>query len=119
MTHEQLDSVCLVYMNGRVFDPEIGRFLSADPFIQDATNSQALNAYSYVLNNPLSFTDPSGFFFSKLFRAIGKFFKAIIAAAISFAQIQVYTRVGTMVADRAVSPARRRLPTSRNSFDQL
>ena len=44
-------------MNGRVYDPEIGRFLSADPFIQDATNSQALNAYSYVLNNPLSFTD--------------------------------------------------------------
>jgi RHS repeat-associated protein len=44
--HEQLDSVDLVHMNGRVYDPEIGRFLSADPFIADITNSQALNAYA-------------------------------------------------------------------------
>ncbi len=75
--HEQLDSVDLIHMNGRVYDAEIGRFLSADPFIQDVTNTQALNAYSYVLNNPLSFTDPSGYFFSSLFRAIGNAFKAI------------------------------------------
>ena len=42
--HEQLDPIGLVHMNGRVYDPELGRFLSADPFIQDATNLQALNA---------------------------------------------------------------------------
>jgi len=39
----------------------IGRFLSADPFIQFPEFTQSLNRYSYVLNNPLSFTDPTGF----------------------------------------------------------
>lgn len=48
-------------MNGRVYDPTLGRFLSVDPVIATATNGQALNPYSYVLNNPLSLTDPSGY----------------------------------------------------------
>ncbi|MFN4090455.1 MAG: RHS repeat-associated core domain-containing protein [Alphaproteobacteria bacterium] len=46
----------------------MGRFLSADPFVQDAPNSRALNPYSYVLRNPLNYTDPSGFFFKKAFK---------------------------------------------------
>ncbi|WP_344939212.1 RHS repeat-associated core domain-containing protein, partial [Zhongshania borealis] len=57
---------------GRVYDAEIGRFLSADPFVGDSTNLQALNRYSYVENNPLSYTDPSGFFLKKLVKKIGK-----------------------------------------------
>ena len=57
-----LDSVGLVHMNGRVYDQQIGRFISADPFVQDPFDSQSLNRYSYVGNNPLSYTDPSGFF---------------------------------------------------------
>jgi RHS repeat-associated protein len=65
--HEQLDNVGLVHMNGRVYDPQLGRFLSADPYVQFVANPQSLNRYSYVLNNPLSYTDPSGYFsFSKL-----------------------------------------------------
>ncbi|WP_164729952.1 RHS repeat-associated core domain-containing protein, partial [Rhodomicrobium lacus] len=76
----QLDEVGLVHMNGRVYDPELGRFLSADPFIQDATNLQALNPYTYVQNNPLSFTDPSGYFLSGLFKAIGKVFSRVFKA---------------------------------------
>ncbi|MDR7090662.1 hypothetical protein J2X05_002686 [Cellvibrio fibrivorans] len=48
-------------MNGRVYDPELGRFMSADPFVQAPYNSQSYNRYSYVFNNPLSFTDPSGY----------------------------------------------------------
>ena len=52
-----------VHMNGRVYDPELGRFLSADPFIQAPYNSQSFNRYSYVMNNPLGYVDPSGFFF--------------------------------------------------------
>ena len=48
-------------MNGRVYDPELGRFLSADPTVQFVANLQSYNRYSYVLNNPLSFTDPTGF----------------------------------------------------------
>jgi RHS repeat-associated protein len=59
--HEQLDHLDLVHMNGRVYQPLLGRFISADPFVQDPFNSQSLNRYSYVFNNPLSFTDPSGF----------------------------------------------------------
>jgi hypothetical protein len=44
----------------------LGRFLQADPHIQAPKNSQNYNRYSYVLNNPMSYTDPSGFFFKKL-----------------------------------------------------
>jgi RHS repeat-associated protein len=59
--HQQLDNLHLVHMNGRVYDPQIGRFMSADPIIQDPYHSQAFNRYSYVWNNPLNGTDPSGF----------------------------------------------------------
>ncbi|MEX2961981.1 RHS repeat domain-containing protein [Microbulbifer sp. TYP-18] len=75
--HEQLDGVGLIHMNGRVYDAEIGRFLSADPFVQDLSNLQALNRYSYVLNNPLSYTDPSGYFFKKLFKKLKKLVKKV------------------------------------------
>ena len=50
-----------VHANGRIYDPGLGRFLSVDPIFQAPTNSQSLNPYSYVLNNPLSLTDPSGY----------------------------------------------------------
>jgi RHS repeat-associated protein len=73
--HEMLDNVGLVHMSGRVYDPLIGRFLSADPNIPDASNSQMLNRYSYVDNNPLSYTDPSGFFLKKLFKKVKSFVK--------------------------------------------
>ncbi|MGH8321664.1 MAG: PKD domain-containing protein [Gammaproteobacteria bacterium] len=58
---EQLDNVGLVHMNGRVYDPGIGRFISADPTVPDPLYSQAFNRYSYVYNSPLSMTDPGGF----------------------------------------------------------
>jgi len=47
-------------MNGRVYDPVTGRFLSPDPVLQDPANAQNYNKYSYVWNNPLKYTDPSG-----------------------------------------------------------
>ena len=56
--------------------------MSADPFIQAPANPQSLNRYSYVLNNPLSYTDPSGFFLS-IFKAIFKLAKSFVKAAIS------------------------------------
>ena len=58
---EQLDNVALVDMNGRVYDPSIGRFISADPIVPDWQKGQAFNRYSYVFNDPLSFFDPTGY----------------------------------------------------------
>lgn len=61
-THqEMLDNVGIVHMNGRIYDPNLGRFLSVDPVFEFPTNTQSLNPYSYVLNNPLSMTDPTGY----------------------------------------------------------
>jgi len=48
-------------MNGRIYDPVIGRFMSADPYIQFPDNLQSFNRYTYLMNNPLAGTDPSGF----------------------------------------------------------
>ncbi len=59
--HEHLNAVALIHMNGRAYDYQLGRFLSVDAVIQFPTNSQSLNPYSYILNNPLSGTDPSGY----------------------------------------------------------
>lgn len=63
--HEHLDGVGLIHMNGRIYDLQLGRFLTADPLIQAPRNSQSLNRYSYVVNNPLTLTDPSGYSFMK------------------------------------------------------
>jgi len=59
--HEHLNQVELIHMNGRVFDYNLGRFTGVDPFIQFPLNSQSLNPYSYLMNNPLSGTDPTGY----------------------------------------------------------
>jgi len=48
-------------MNGRVYDSRIGRFLQVDPFVQEPGNAQNHNRYTYLWNNPLNATDPSGF----------------------------------------------------------
>ncbi len=83
--HEQLDNVGLVHMNGRVYDPTIGRFLSADPVVQAPLMSQSLNRYSYVVNNPLSLVDPSGYsWLSKLIDRIWRPVLAIIVAALAY-----------------------------------
>ncbi|MGS2724932.1 RHS repeat domain-containing protein [Porticoccus sp. GXU_MW_L64] len=59
--HEMLDEVGIIHMNGRIYDPHLARFVQADPIIQDPFNTQSLNRYSYLWNNPLNGTDPSGF----------------------------------------------------------
>jgi RHS repeat-associated protein len=60
--HEHLDAFGLINMNGRVYDPYLARFLSPDPFIAEPHNAQNYNRYSYALNNPLRYTDPSGYY---------------------------------------------------------
>ena len=59
--HETIPNVGLVNMNGRVYDPELGRFLSPDPNVQFAADLQSYNRYTYAANNPLRYTDPTGY----------------------------------------------------------
>jgi RHS repeat-associated protein len=50
----------LYYYGARWYDPVVGRFLQADTIVPEPGNPQSLNRYTYVLNNPLKYTDPSG-----------------------------------------------------------
>jgi RHS repeat-associated protein len=59
--HEHLDAHQLIHMNGRIYDYNLGRFLSVDPIISNPANPQSINPYSYIGNNPLSGTDPTGY----------------------------------------------------------
>jgi RHS repeat-associated protein len=52
----------LYYYGGRYSDPDLARFVSPDPFVSDPDDPQNLNRYSYVLNNPANYIDPSGYF---------------------------------------------------------
>jgi RHS repeat-associated protein len=52
----------LIHMNGRIYDPVLGRFLSADIVVQFPDAITSYNRYAYVMNNPLAYTDPSGYF---------------------------------------------------------
>ncbi|WP_347053734.1 RHS repeat-associated core domain-containing protein [Flavobacterium olei] len=58
--HEHLQSVGIIHMNGRLYDPKLHRFLQPDNYIQEPYNTQNYNKYAYVLNNPLKYTDSSG-----------------------------------------------------------
>jgi RHS repeat-associated protein len=75
-TGKELDpETGLYYYGGRYYDAEISRFISPDPFVPQAGNPQSFNRYSYTLNNPQNYIDPSGYFFSKLFKKISVFFQ--------------------------------------------
>jgi len=54
------DATGLYYYNARYYDPILGRFTQPDAIIPNSFNPQSYNRYSYVQNNPLRFTDPSG-----------------------------------------------------------
>ena len=59
--HEALERTGITHMNGRLYDPVIGRFLNADPYVQSPGFSQSHNRYSYVMNSPTGLVDPSGY----------------------------------------------------------
>jgi RHS repeat-associated protein len=82
---EMLAVFNLVHLNGRVYDPLVGRMMSADPTVPDPLNGQAWNRYSYVGNNPLAFTDPTGYsWLSEAFNWIaGVFKRSLVQIAVS------------------------------------
>ena len=59
-TGQRLDDSGLYYYGARYYDPAIGRFISPDSIVSRLTNPQAFNRYSYAINNPLKYTDPTG-----------------------------------------------------------
>jgi RHS repeat-associated protein len=59
--HEHLDEMDAIHMNGRIYDPLIGRFMSADPTVPYPFDLRSFNRYSYARNNPLRFVDLTGF----------------------------------------------------------
>ncbi|MBK6585164.1 MAG: hypothetical protein IPG20_20210 [Gammaproteobacteria bacterium] len=60
--HQHVDRLDLIHMNGRTYDPKLGRFMQADIVVQSPFDTQSYNRYSYLMNNPLNGTDPSGYF---------------------------------------------------------
>lgn len=58
--HEHLPEFGLIHMNGRMYDPILGRMLSPDNYVHGSLGTQGFNRYSYAGNNPLKYTDPSG-----------------------------------------------------------
>ncbi|MBI4550407.1 MAG: RHS repeat-associated core domain-containing protein [Candidatus Omnitrophica bacterium] len=75
-------SARLYYYGARYYDPQLGRFITADWFVEDPVNPQTMNRYSYVRNNPINYTDPTGnFSWVGLFKAIAQIAAAVAATA--------------------------------------
>ncbi len=87
--HKMDDEVGLVNMNARIYDPVIGRFLSPDSKIPNTKNLQSYNRYSYVRNNPLSFTDPTGHMRKPALKLMKFSFKAAKIATVSTKSFKV------------------------------
>jgi|GEM_PF-4530997 len=86
------DTTGLYFYNARYYDHTCGRFISADSIVQNPSNPQTFNRYSYAGNNPVVFVDPSGNFFAAFFAAL--IISAFISAATNFA-IQAFEIKGT------------------------
>lgn len=88
--HEMMPEFGLVNMNGRLYDPMLGRFLSPDNYVQLPDNSQSYNRYSYCLNNPLKYTDPSGELFGIDDLLIGAVISGIMNLAMNIPNISSF-----------------------------
>ncbi len=84
--HEMDASTGLINMNARLYDPVLGRFISPDSIVPDAADMQSYNRYSYVNNNPLAYTDPTGHWSLKnLWKAV----KQVVVVAVIIAAAAV------------------------------
>src|SRR5690606_37568243 len=83
--HENVEGLDIIHMNGRIYYPTLAHFMQADPIVQAPGNSQSYNRYSYVLNNPLSYTDPSGYsWISKQWKKWGKIVVAAVSVVVTY-----------------------------------
>lgn len=101
--HEMLDDFDLIHMGGRVYDPQLARFLSPDPVVQMPGNTQNYNRYTYALNNPLSYTDPSGYFLQfipMILFAAGK-----ISFEVALLAVMATTAASTLIMGGSLSDA--------------
>ncbi|WP_422858990.1 RHS repeat-associated core domain-containing protein [Flagellimonas sp. S174] len=98
--HEHFFEVGLIHMNGRMYDAQLGRFLSPDNYVQEPFNTQSYNRYGYAFNNPLSYTDPSGEFllealtFAKIITAVVKGIFYVSAAIGAYAILKNHGLLG-------------------------
>ncbi|GEM_PF-3868680 len=92
----------LYYYKARYYNPQLGRFIQPDTVVPDAKNYQAHNRYSYVMNNPMKYTDPSGHGFWSWFR---KLFGAFIGALISVITFGLLSPVGFTLAALSLGEA--------------
>lgn len=91
--HEMLDAFGIVHMNGRIYDSRTARFLQADPFVQEPNNPQNFNRFTYLWNNPLNATDPSGYLGVKERQWVAT--AVAIVGAVVFQQYQLLGTLGT------------------------
>lgn len=107
--HEHIDELALIHMNGRVYDPTLGRFMSPDFANQDPMDLQAYNRYGYARNNPLMYRDPSGQFFGIddiIFVAVAVFVGAEVAHQVGIIDTSTTRMIqGIAVAAAIGSPA--------------
>jgi RHS repeat-associated protein len=82
--HEHLQSVGLINMNGRLYDPKLHRFLQPDNYVQDPNNTQNYNRYGYCINNPLKYTDKNGEFFGTIISALVDGLKNVFTHGVNF-----------------------------------
>lgn len=90
-TGQELDTTHLYYYGARYYDPQIGRFITPDSYVQQPSNPQTLNRYSYVKNNPIKYTDPTGNFAFLAF--LGYLFIGTLAVAGAAAVTSVIARM--------------------------
>ena len=112
--HDHADDVQLIHMGGRVYDYQLGRFLNVDPLIGNPANSQSLNPYSYIGNNPLSGIDPTGY------QCVGSHIESQTCADTGAASIQVGSPSVTAKNDAMAAHLEAqvdRLATTRDSFN--
>jgi RHS repeat-associated protein len=79
-TGKELDENGLYFYGARYYDPQLGRFISADTVVQAPYDPQSLNRYSYCRNNPINYVDPTGHSFWDFFGKV----LGTIAAVVTF-----------------------------------